>query len=80
MYKGDEYRLAIIVPTRRTPNGDVKSYKNRIIKTISENMAKLGYKIKPEDSYGSESYFTFSKTASKRTIELPQTYRKIQKC
>jgi hypothetical protein len=53
---------------------------NVLVDRIAAVMEGFGHTIKVDDSYGSETYFTFSKSASIGTIELPQTFRKIQKC
>lgn len=78
--KGDDFRVAIIVPEHLYDDARIIEIKNVVVKNISSVCKELGHKIKIEDSYGSEEYFTFSKSASIRTIELPQTFRKIQKC
>ncbi|ALP32028.1 putative RNA-dependent RNA polymerase [Imjin River virus 1] len=78
--KGDDCRVVLSIPYREIENGDVAGFKNKIVQRLSETASSLGHKIKILDSYGSETYFNFSKTASVGYIELPQTFRKIQKC
>jgi hypothetical protein len=55
------------------------SIKNCIVGRVSEVIKGFGHIIKVEDSFGSETYFAFSKATATDTIELPQTFRKIQK-
>lgn len=78
--KGDDFRLALIIPNRDVDIRTISKRKTEVVKTLSRIAQELGHTIKIEDSYGSERYFTFSKTASVDMIELPQTFRKIQKC
>jgi len=80
LFKGDDYRFAIIIPKALIEETDIHTYKNKIITAIATNAKKAGFTIKVSDSYGSERYFAFSKIASIDTIELPQVFRKIQKC
>lgn len=78
--KGDDLRIALVVPDHDPRNEDIKATKESIMKKLSDAAVGLGHKIKIYDSYGSERYFNFSKTASVDNIELPQVFRKIQKC
>ncbi|AJG39074.1 polymerase [Wuhan Mosquito Virus 8] len=78
--KGDDCRVVLSIPYREIVDGDVAGFKNKIVQRLSETASSLGHKIKILDSYGSERYFNFSKTASVGYVELPQTFRKIQKC
>lgn len=78
--KGDDFRLSLIIPRSHIDDRKVMEFKNSIVERVSQAAKELGHKIKIADSYGSEVYFTFSKSASVGLIELPQTYRKIQKC
>lgn len=78
--KGDDCRVVLSIPYREIEDGNVAGFKNKIVKKLSETASSLGHKIKILDSYGSERYFNFSKTASVGYVELPQTFRKIQKC
>nr|UCW41650.1 RNA dependent RNA polymerase [Turkana Chu-like virus] len=78
--KGDDLRIAIVVPEHDPRSLDIKSTKESVMKKLAKAAEGLGHKIKIYDSYGSERYFNFSKTASVDNIELPQVFRKIQKC
>lgn len=78
--KGDDLRIALIIPEEDPRSFDIKTTKERIMTKLSMTAEGLGHKIKIYDSYGSERYFNFSKTASVDNIELPQVFRKIQKC
>lgn len=77
--KGDDMRLAILIhPTMLTVN-NMKHYHELIVNRVETVAREFGHEIKVQESYGSEKYFTFSKSASLGTIELPQGFRKIQK-
>lgn len=78
--KGDDLRIAIAVPPAVWKTTELRILKNDIVKRISENMKDFGHKVKVLESYGSSVYFAFSKSASVHEIELPQGYRKVQKC
>ncbi|APG78716.1 RNA-dependent RNA polymerase [Hubei chuvirus-like virus 1] len=77
--KGDDVRLAVLIPPLVSRQQSIERIKSNIVKTLKESLSKFGHKIKIEESYGSENYFSFSKTASLNTVELPQVFRKIQK-
>lgn len=77
--KGDDFRIALLIPPTSSNPEDISRTKNEVVEHISKIAKELGHKIKIEESYGSEVYFTFSKSASVKTIEMPQMYRKIQK-
>lgn len=78
--KGDDLRVVILVPPSDDMVDNMKQLSTRVVTWIKEQGRKLGHTIKVEDSYASEHYFAFSKAASCNMIELPQVYRKIQKC
>nr|WPR16559.1 MAG: RNA-dependent RNA polymerase [Millipede chuvirus] len=78
--KGDDMRVVLLVPPEILECESILDVKNRIVSQISELALKLGHTINISESYGSCHYFAFSKSASSGSIELPQTYRKIQKC
>nr|QPL15312.1 RNA-dependent RNA polymerase [Orthopteran chu-related virus OKIAV152] len=78
--KGDDVRIVIAIPNRVLEHTPIGKMKNIIVKRISDKMAGFGHIIKLEESYGSCKYFAFSKSASCEHIELPQGFRKIQKC
>lgn len=78
--KGDDLRVAFAIPPSLWKNESMSAIKNDIVRRISETMKDFGHKIKIMESYGSSCYFAFSKTASVGNIELPQGFRKIQKC
>jgi len=77
--KGDDLKMVILVPPGTDDFSDMKGMKARIVTKISQRAKQFGHKIKVEESYGSERYFSFSKQASIGPILLPQTSRKIQK-
>lgn len=78
--KGDDLRIAIILPNEVFDSSSLVTIKNNIVQEISAVAAKFGHTINLEESYGSARYFAFSKNASLDLCELPQTFRKIQKC
>lgn len=78
--KGDDLRLAVMVPMREAAEVPLQQIKNDIVQQLSDAATQLGHKIKVLECYGSEKYFNFSKSASIGTVELPQVLRKIQKC
>lgn len=78
--KGDDFRVVVLIPPHvleATPIADIKS---SIVTEISRVATLYGHKVKILESYGSSTYFSFSKAASYKTIEFPQGFRKIQKC
>jgi hypothetical protein len=77
--KGDDFRLAVLIPKKDLAQRTMREYKNLITTTISEKAKGMGHKIKISESFGSERYFMFSKKASIDKIEMPETFRKIQK-
>nr|WPV62263.1 MAG: RNA-dependent RNA polymerase [Wufeng shrew chuvirus 6] len=78
--KGDDLRIIILLPPQELLDHTIDELKNRILTTLSRVAAQFGHVVRTEDSYASESYFAFSKQAFIHNVELPQTYRKIQKC
>lgn len=78
--KGDDLRLIVLLPPTALVENTVSDMKNKIVTSLATSMKEFGHTIKVEDSYGSASYFAFSKAASIHSIELPQAFRKIQKC
>lgn len=77
--KGDDLKMVILVPPGTDDFANMKGMKDRVVTKISQRAKQFGHKIKVEESYGSEQYFSFSKQASVGPILLPQTSRKIQK-
>lgn len=78
--KGDDLRVTIAVPPHVWKNREMSNIKNDIVSRIANTMGSFGHQIKVLESYGSSKYFSFSKNASIEDVELPQGYRKIQKC
>lgn len=77
--KGDDMRLAILIHPTMLAVNNMKHYHELIVNRVETVAKEFGHEIKVQESYGSEKYFTFSKSASLGTIELPQGFRKIQK-
>lgn len=77
--KGDDVRIAILIPPLVAQNQSLSLIKTRIVSHLQSELSNFGHKIKVAESYGSEHYFTFSKIASIGVVELPQVMRKIQK-
>uniref|UniRef100_A0AAT9JN67 RNA-directed RNA polymerase n=1 Tax=Nasutitermes takasagoensis chuvirus 1 TaxID=3133479 RepID=A0AAT9JN67_9VIRU len=77
--KGDDLRVVVLIPPTVLLHQKLSDIKNNIVEHIAKVMTGFGHTIKVEDSYGSATYFAFSKEASIGTIQLPQTFRKIQK-
>lgn len=78
--KGDDLRIAVMIPPAYLEHQSLDTIKNDLIKAIATKGAHFGHVIKVEDSYASECYFAFSKNSFVHKVEMPQTYRKIQKC
>lgn len=78
--KGDDLRIALAVPPHVWKNREMSDIKNDIIKRLANTMKSFGHEIKVLESYGSSKYFSFSKNSSIGEVELPQGFRKIQKC
>lgn len=78
--KGDDLRAVILVPPKMLTDQSIDDIRIMLVNAIKEKMQKLGHTINVNESYGSKAYFAFSKAASIGMIEMPQTYRKIQKC
>ncbi|UHM27545.1 MAG: RNA-dependent RNA polymerase [Sanya chuvirus 1] len=77
--KGDDTKIAVLVPNHLLETTPLLDIKNRVIRVIAEGAKMMGHSINQEESYGSLRYFSFSKNASVDDIELPQGFRKIQK-
>ncbi|QKI28861.1 hypothetical protein [Solanum melongena chuvirus-like virus] len=78
--KGDDLRAIIMIPPHVLKTTTKESIRTLIVTSIRDNIKHLGHKINVNESYGSSHYFAFSKSASVDKIELPQTFRKIEKC
>nr|UYE93852.1 MAG: RNA-dependent RNA polymerase [Hattula chuvirus] len=78
--KGDDLRLAVLIPVNDDRAADMAETKNIIMKRLADTAKDMGHDIKVYDSYGSTRYFNFSKSASIDKTELSQVLRKIQKC
>lgn len=78
--KGDDLRIAVLVPSTVLKNRGMEAIRLEVVTTIKNALIEMGHSIKVTESYASEYFFAFSKIASICEIELPQTYRKIQKC
>lgn len=78
--KGDDLRIAIMVPPQVLEHVNIDELKQRILASLADEAAKMGHVLKVEDSYASECYFAYSKNTFVNNVEQPQTYRKIQKC
>nr|WAS28211.1 MAG: polymerase [Wuhan tick virus 2] len=78
--KGDDLRIAVMVPPLVLERTSIDSLKKTILTSLSEQAALMGHVLKVEDSYASECYFAYSKNTFINDVEMPQTYRKIQKC
>nr|WPR16563.1 MAG: RNA-dependent RNA polymerase [Hemiptera chuvirus 2] len=78
--KGDDLRAVLLIPPKMLETRSVNDIRLEIVRLIKDKMASLGHVINVTESYGSTKYFAFSKAASIGMIEMPQTYRKIEKC
>jgi hypothetical protein len=78
--KGDDLRLAILIPESDIRSHDMKATGKSIMNLLAAAATGLGHDIKIYESHGSEHYFNFSKSASIDKVEMPQVFRKIQKC
>nr|UIW13702.1 MAG: RNA-dependent RNA polymerase [brine shrimp chuvirus 1]UIW13708.1 MAG: RNA-dependent RNA polymerase [brine shrimp chuvirus 1]UIW13709.1 MAG: RNA-dependent RNA polymerase [brine shrimp chuvirus 1] len=77
--KGDDLRVVLLISPKMQEQISLSNIKNDIVTHLQETLKQFGHTIKPDDSYGSGSYFTFSKRATVGTIGLTTAYRKIQK-
>lgn len=77
--KGDDMRIVVLIPEEQNDDAIIRGLKNDIVSHISITASEFGHKINTEESYALCRYFSFSKAASMDNIELPQTFRKIQK-
>lgn len=75
--KGDDMRVCFAVPPSIYTQRPIAQVREELVGRISKALGDLGHTIKKEESYGSETYFAFSKAASIHNIEMPQTLRKI---
>lgn len=78
--KGDDFRVVVLVPPHVLEVTPIEDIKTSVVTEISRVATLYGHKVKILESYGSSTYFSFSKAASYKTIEFPQGFRKIQKC
>lgn len=79
LVKGDDARLVILVPPQYLDVESIDQIRTRLVTRITQLSAEFGYQMKPEDSYGSVNYCSFSKNAFLGNVEMPQSFRKIQK-
>lgn len=79
LVKGDDLRIAVMIPPNLLAINPVDWWSRRLMHSVSDTAKKFGHNLKVKESYASEVYFSFSKAASVRTIELPQGNRKILK-
>lgn len=77
--KGDDMRIAVVITPKMLEYLPMKEWHKNIVQKVSDTAKEFGHEIKISESYGSEHFFTFSKAASIKSIELPQSFRKIQK-
>lgn len=77
--KGDDLRVAIIIPPKVLLGTTIKKIQRDILSQISKFLERVGHTVKIDECYGSSSLFTFSKNPSINGICLPQGFRKIQK-
>lgn len=82
LVKVDDARIIMIIPPEylKGANTTLGNLKTSIVTEVSSVLEQFEQKINIQESYGSKHFFVFSKDASCGTIELPQAYRKIQKC
>lgn len=78
--KGDDLRAVIMIPPNILKHKTKEDIRVEVVQAIKDNIKKLGHDINVNESYGSSKYFAFSKAASVGLIELPQTFRKVEKC
>lgn len=78
--KGDDVRVVLLIPDERLETVSIDKLRKQILDHLKTILVQYGHKINIAESYASLSYFAFSKSASCGLIELPQAYRKIQKC
>lgn len=77
--KGDDVRISFAIPCKVLEGTTMSHLKNQIITEIATTLKSFGHKINIQESYGSSIYYAFSKYASLGRVELPQSFRKIQK-
>nr|QLL27733.1 putative RdRp [Leveillula taurica associated chu-like virus 1] len=79
LVKGDDVRIVILIPPYVYENKTIDDIKRQVVKRITELSKMYGHVMKPEDSYASSTYCTFSKNAFVCNSEQPQSFRKCQK-
>nr|QJW70343.1 RNA-dependent RNA polymerase [Erysiphe necator associated negative-stranded RNA virus 1] len=79
LVKGDDARVIFLVPPADLERYSIDQIRERLVRGVTAEAARLGYLMKPEDSYGSQTYCCFSKNAFIRNVEQPQSFRKCQK-
>lgn len=79
LVKGDDARLVILIPPQYLEDETIDQIRSRLVDRITVLSAEFGYQMKPEDSYGSAEYCSFSKNTFILNSEMPQSFRKIQK-
>lgn len=79
LVKGDDARVVILVPPQRLLNQTLDQIRAELVTHITEGAGQFGHLMKPEESYGSSIYCSFSKNAFIKNTEQPQSFRKCQK-
>lgn len=79
LVKGDDARVVILVPPQRLLNQTLDQVRAEMVAHITTGAGQFGHLMKPEESYGSSVYCSFSKNAFIRNTEQPQSFRKCQK-
>lgn len=77
--KGDDIRISFAIPDGVLQETTMLQIKNQLIESIRTVLSQFGHKINIQESYGSSVYYAFSKYSSINRVEMPQTFRKIQK-
>jgi Paramyxovirus RNA dependent RNA polymerase. len=77
--KGDDIRISFAIPDGVILETPMLVITNQIIDSIQRVLSKFGHKINIQESYGLSVYYAFSKYSSVDRVEMPQTFRKIQK-
>lgn len=80
MAYGDDYKAPLSIPHAQC-SVDMSVFKQCVVSAVADTARlKFAENMKHFDSYGSEVYISFCKSASVRGVEMPQGLRKIQKC
>uniref|UniRef100_A0AB38ZJL6 RNA-directed RNA polymerase n=1 Tax=Crocidura lasiura chuvirus TaxID=3139462 RepID=A0AB38ZJL6_9VIRU len=79
LVKGDDLRMVALISPAMLDQHPLQHWKDTIVGEVSKAAKVFGHEIKIQESYGSATFLAFSKFCSIGTIELPQTFRKIQK-